>query len=84
MSSASTAQPPWCSALTDRGVLRLAGKDTRKFLQGLTTNDVDCIRAPNDAQYAAFLNPKGRVIQDALVSMSAAGRRAYAVRSSEI
>lgn len=52
------------SLLTTRSVLRVAGRDALKMLQGVTTNDV----LKNDSsQYSLFLNPKGRVFVDALI-----------------
>lgn len=38
-----------------RGIIRLAGSDAVKFLNGLTTNNVTRLQ-PNTAQYTNFLN----------------------------
>ena len=43
-----------------------SGNDALKFLQGLVTNDVNELTS---SQYAAFLNNKGRVVSDAILSM---------------
>lgn len=48
--------------MTQRRILRLTGKDTEAFLQGLITND---IRHLNDGLvYAALLTPQGKYIAD--------------------
>ena len=49
--------------LDSRGVLRLAGADTRSFLQGMISNDVDKL-APDRALWAAFLTPQGKYLHD--------------------
>jgi tRNA-modifying protein YgfZ len=53
-----------------RGILSVRGPDALHFLQGLTTADVRTLRNPNDAVFAAFLNPKGRTVAEATVSLS--------------
>lgn len=52
--------------LPDRGVLRLAGDDLSKFLQGLVTNDVTRVEA-GEAVYAALLTPQGKYLFDFFV-----------------
>ena len=47
----------------DRGVVEIAGTDTRAFLQGLVSNDVHRA-APDRAIYAALLTPQGRYLHD--------------------
>lgn len=48
-----------------RGVIRMAGADVLTFLQGLLTNDVSALAAPEATPlYAAILNPQGRLLQD--------------------
>ncbi|MCB2053439.1 MAG: folate-binding protein YgfZ [Geminicoccaceae bacterium] len=49
--------------LDDRAVLRLEGADTRAFLQGLISNDVDDL-AEGGALYAALLTPQGKFLFD--------------------
>jgi tRNA-modifying protein YgfZ len=53
--------------LPDRGVLKVAGEDARKFLNGLVTNDVGKL-APGKAVFAALLTPQGKIIVDFIVA----------------
>ncbi|CAH3182631.1 unnamed protein product [Porites evermanni] len=55
-----------CSPLRKRGLLKLKGRDTIKFLQGLVTNDVETfqLEAERKAMYAFFLNSSGRALYD--------------------
>ena len=49
--------------LRDRGIARLSGADTRAFLQGLVTNDVE--RLDRDPMiYTALLTPQGKYLFD--------------------
>jgi hypothetical protein len=48
--------------LADRGVVRVAGEEARKFLNGLVTADMS--RMPSRACFAALLTPQGKVIVD--------------------
>jgi len=52
--------------LRKRGLLKLKGRDTIKFLQGLVTNDVESFHqdAERKAIYAFFLNASGRTMYD--------------------
>jgi folate-binding protein YgfZ len=52
--------------LEDRAVIALSGPDTRGFLQGLITNDVERL-APGKALYAALLTPQGKILFDFLI-----------------
>lgn len=49
--------------LPDRGVLKVAGDDARRFLNGLATNDIGKLSAGR-ACYAALLTPQGKIIGD--------------------
>jgi tRNA-modifying protein YgfZ len=49
--------------LPDRGVVKVAGDDARRFLNGLATNDIGQV-APGRARYAALLTPQGKIIVD--------------------
>ncbi len=49
------------SHLQDRAVLRLSGPDTRVFLQGLLTADVDELR-PDTPLHAGLLSPQGKAL----------------------
>ena len=55
-----------------RSVLRLTGKDGKKLLQGLLTNDVDLLLEDDDnntnTMYAAMLTPKGRIVTDVFLT----------------
>lgn len=51
--------------LSDRGVIRVAGADARKFLQGLITSDLDKMR--DGAVHAGLLSPQGKVLFDFFV-----------------
>jgi folate-binding protein YgfZ len=48
---------------TDRGRLRLEGRDRVSFLQALLTNDLTAL-TPEQGVYAAYLTPQGRMIAD--------------------
>lgn len=48
--------------MTDRTILRLSGADTREFLQGLVTNDIQ--KLDQGLVYAALLTPQGKYIAD--------------------
>jgi tRNA-modifying protein YgfZ len=53
--------------LPDRGVLKVAGDDARRFLNGLASNDMAKV-APGTACYAALLTPQGKIIADFIVT----------------
>jgi len=53
--------------LPDRGVLKVAGDDARRFLNGLATNDIGKL-APGGAGYGALLTPQGKIIADFIVA----------------
>ncbi|MFC4671711.1 YgfZ/GcvT domain-containing protein [Seohaeicola nanhaiensis] len=48
--------------MTSRRILRLSGRDTEDFLQGLVTNDLK--RLDTGLVYAALLTPQGKYIAD--------------------
>ena len=52
--------------LPDRGVVKVAGADAAKFLDGLVTADLDKVTA-GTARYAALLTPQGKIIADFIV-----------------
>ena len=56
--------------LPDRGVIKLGGKDARKFLNGLMTADIGKVteRSP---RFAALLTPQGKIIGDFIVAQGA-------------
>ena len=49
--------------LPDRGVIKVAGDDARRFLNGLATNDIGKV-APGAPRFAALLTPQGKIIVD--------------------
>jgi folate-binding protein YgfZ len=49
--------------LPDRGVVKVAGDDARKFLNGLITTDMGKVD-PQHATFAALLTPQGKIICD--------------------
>jgi hypothetical protein len=51
------------AVLPERALLRLTGPETRSFLQGLVSNDVDKV-GPTQAVYAALLTPQGKFLHD--------------------
>lgn len=55
-----------CSQLRKRGLLKVKGRDTVKFLQGLVTNDVESFHNDEERKtlYAMFLNASGRTLYD--------------------
>ena len=53
--------------LPDRGVVKVAGEDARKFLNGLLTTDIDKV-TPQRAAFAALLTPQGKIMVDMIVA----------------
>jgi folate-binding protein YgfZ len=53
--------------LPDRGVVKVAGEDARKFLNGLLTVDLDTV-SPERARFAALLTPQGKIITDFILA----------------
>jgi hypothetical protein len=53
--------------LPDRGVIKVAGDDARRFLNGLVSNDMAKV-APGTARFAALLTPQGKIIVDFIVA----------------
>ena len=54
--------------LENRGLIKVCGRDTVKFLQGLTTNNVELFHQDRSmkAMYSMFLNVQGRALFDAI------------------
>jgi folate-binding protein YgfZ len=52
--------------LPDRAVLRVAGGDAEKFLQGVTTNDLDKTKGDTGI-HAGLLSPQGKILFDFFV-----------------
>jgi len=58
--------------LPDRGVVKVAGDDARRFLNGLASNDIGKV-APGAARFAALLTPQGKIIVDFIATEAEAG-----------
>jgi folate-binding protein YgfZ len=57
--------------LPDRGVVKVAGEDARRLLNGLATNDIGKVD-PTAARFAALLTPQGKIVVDFLVAEATA------------
>src|SRR3977135_2817219 len=53
--------------LPARGVVKVAGTDAAKFLNGLVTADIGKV-TPGHACFAALLTPQGKIIVDFIVA----------------
>ncbi len=51
------------ATLTDRAILRVSGPQSRSFLQGLVSNDIDAL-TPENPLYSCLLSPQGKVMFD--------------------
>jgi folate-binding protein YgfZ len=60
-------RPRNLALLADRGIVRVAGADAKKLLQGLITNDMERI-APGSAIHAALLSPQGKILFEFFVA----------------
>jgi tRNA-modifying protein YgfZ len=58
--------PTTLALLRDRGLVRVAGPDARKLLNGLVTNDLDKLDA-QPAIHAGLLTPQGKILFDFIV-----------------
>ena len=56
--------------LTERGVVKVAGDDARRFLNGLVTTDIGTM-TPVSPRFAALLTPQGKIIVDFIVAEAA-------------
>jgi len=57
----------YAALLPDRGVLKVAGEDARKFLNGLLTTDIADV-TPGRAVFAALLTPQGKIMVDMIIT----------------
>ena len=55
--------------LETRGLIEAVGRDTRRFLQGMVSNDVDKL-SPERALWAAFLTPQGKFLHEFFLSLA--------------
>jgi len=53
--------------LPDRGAVKVAGDDARRFLAGLVTNDMAKV-TPDSPRFAALLTPQGKIIADFIIA----------------
>jgi tRNA-modifying protein YgfZ len=53
--------------LPDRGVIKVAGDDARRFLHGLVTADVEQL-TPASPRFGALLTPQGKIIADFIIA----------------
>jgi folate-binding protein YgfZ len=53
--------------LLDRGVVKVAGADARRFLDGLVTASIETVTTAH-ARYCALLTPQGKIIADFIVA----------------
>ena len=53
--------------LPERGIVKAAGDDARRFLNGLATCDIGKV-APGAARFGALLTPQGKIIVDFIVT----------------
>jgi folate-binding protein YgfZ len=58
--------------LPDRGVVKVACDDARRFLNGLASNDMTKV-APGQARFAALLTPQGKIIVDFIAAEAEPG-----------
>ena len=65
-------RPANLALLADRGIVRVAGADAKKLLQGLITNDMDLL-ATEPAIHAALLSPQGKILFEFFVVGSGEG-----------
>jgi folate-binding protein YgfZ len=63
--------------LADRAVIRLSGPGAQKLLQGLVTNDVAALGDLLPSSSSAFLNTKGRIMAEALISIGSGQEQCY-------
>ncbi|SVD37986.1 uncharacterized protein METZ01_LOCUS390840, partial [marine metagenome] len=52
--------------LKEREVIDVAGHDSRTFLQGMISNNIDNLH-PKQSMYAAMLTPQGKYLYDFIV-----------------
>lgn len=57
-----------CEQLDKRSLIRIAGRDTSEFLQGIITNDIEQLKNESgNILYSMMLNRQGRVLYDIMV-----------------
>ena len=64
--------PAKLALLPDRGVVRVAGEDAEKLLQGIITSDMGRLGS-QPAIHAALLTPQGKILFDFFVAKAGDG-----------
>jgi len=62
--------------LSEHGLIEISGTDSKSFLQGLITNNMQLLDEPGKCIAAAFLSPKGRCIADSIIMANSSHRLA--------
>lgn len=65
--STSSHPPNTLEHLKHRALIRVTGKESSEFLQGLITNDMNHLDGGVGCMYTMFLNTKGRVLYDTII-----------------
>ncbi len=60
-------QEPFFTTLNNRAALKISGKDSRSFLQGLITNDINFLDTQS-CIYACLLTPQGKFLYDFFIT----------------
>ncbi len=56
--------------LYNRKILSVTGEDAENFLQSMITNDIKVLNNDRVSLFCLFLNPKGRIMFDAIIVKS--------------
>src|SRR5713101_9694528 len=67
LASTNQAASMKAALLPDRGVVKVAGDDARKFLNGLVTSDIAKV-TPAAEGFCALLTPQGKIIVDFILA----------------
>lgn len=59
-------QPPYFATLPARGLITISGPDSKPFLQGLITNNIETL-PPGKILYACLLTPQGKFLHDMFI-----------------
>ncbi|CAF1038735.1 unnamed protein product [Adineta ricciae] len=73
-----------CTAISldNRALIQVHGADTSKFLQGLTTNDIEFLKTTN-AIYSMLLNARGRILYDMIIYNHQINKSSYLIEISQ-
>jgi len=70
------------TSLNHRALIKVHGKDTSTFLQGLITNDIQFLKNTN-AIYSMLLNARGRVLYDIIIYNEPVDQSSYLIEISQ-